>query len=131
MVRDALAELVDNSPKFRKLFEQLNNGDFNFKYKYVVSNIPYTKGLEQFNSGLAGLSKKTSPNDRGFNALITIYINHPEFKILPSALKKRFLLDVIIHETIHAYLFNGHGKFVDHDTGRERDGRRSEHGDSP
>ncbi len=113
--------MVDKSAKFRKLFNlsQRVGGDveYEYRYNYIVSNIGYTKEVEQFNTGMAGFSRKTTRADRGrgLHANITIYVNHPEFKILPARLKKQFLMDLIIHETIHAYLYYNKPRFVDDD----------------
>ena len=106
MVSDALKKLIDNSPKFRKLFEQLSTGQYNYRYKYNVSNADRSPSGGQFARGLAGESKGTERNDRGADALITIYMKHPELNILPPKLKEKFLLDLISHETIHALLAN-------------------------
>jgi hypothetical protein len=124
MVRDTLAQLVDNSPKFRKLLEARQDGSFGYRFNYVVSNIGYTENLKQYSHGLAGLSTKTTAADRarGFYANITIYAQHPEFQLLPPNLKKRFLMDVIIHETIHAYLSYNKPRFVDDDPNRTGQG---------
>ncbi len=112
-IRGILKELIEKSPKFRKLFEELQRGEnglrtYNFRYKYVISGVPFGKNLEQFDSGLAGKWVPPSRDNsaRGFYALITIYKNHPELQYLPPALRKRFLMDLIIHETIHAYRYN-------------------------
>jgi hypothetical protein len=115
MVRNTLAEMLDNSPSFRKLFGALLDGSFEYKFNYIVSNIPYTKKVEQFSHGMAGFSDKTTAEDRarGLYSNIRIYVNHQEFKLLPPELRNRFVMDVLIHETIHSFLQYNKPRFVD------------------